>query len=247
MLLKNKTVVITGCNRGIGFAILKTFLINGANVIACTRKNNKKLKNDLEKLFPKYVKRVKFVNFDLEKEEEIIKGFNSIKKIAQSIDIIINNAGVNQASLFQMTSVEKAKSVFNTNFFSVFSLTQKLLKILKKNSYSKIINISSNAAELCSVGRSVYAPSKAAVIAFTKVLSKELGTNKICVNAIAPGLVDTDMKNETPIKIVEDVIQNTALKKIATPKDISKTALFLASDESNHISGETIFITGGFS
>ena len=108
----------------------------------------------------------------VDKEEQIIKGFNSIKKKAQSIDIIINNAGVNQMSLFQMTSVEKAKSVFNTNFFSIFSLTQKLLKILKKNSYSKIINISSNAAELCSVGRSVYAPSKAAVIAFTKVLSK---------------------------------------------------------------------------
>ena len=240
-------MVITGCNRGIGLAILKTFLINGANVIACTRKNNKKFKENIKKILPKYAKKVNFVNFYIEKNKKIIKKFNSIKKKTQSLHIIINNAGINQMSLFQMTSIEKAKSVFNINFFSVFSLTQKLLKILKKNSYSKIINISSNAAELCSVGRSVYAPSKAAVIAFTKVLSKELGTNKICVNAIAPGLVDTDMKNETPIKIVEDVIQNTALKKIATPEDISKTALFLASDESNHISGETIFITGGFS
>ncbi len=246
MLLKNKTVVITGCNRGIGFEILKTFLINGANVIACTRKNNKKFKDNIKKILPKYAKKVDFVHFDLEKEEEILKGFNSIKKKTKSIDIIINNAGINQMSLFQMTSVEKAKSVFNINFFSVFSLTQKLIKIIKKNSFSKIINISSNAAELCSVGRSVYAPSKAAIIAFTKVLSKELGSNKICVNAIAPGLVDTDMKNETPMKIVEDVIQNTALKKIASPQDVSKVVLFLASDDSNHISGETIFITGGY-
>ena len=80
----------------------------------------------MEKLFPKYVKNVNFVNFDLEKEEEIIKGFNSIKKKAKSIDIIINNAGINQMSLFQMTSIEKAKSVFNTNFFSVFNFNSKI-------------------------------------------------------------------------------------------------------------------------
>ena len=88
--------------------------------------------------------------------------------------------------------------------------------------------------------------AKQQLLLLLKFYQKNLGSNKICVNAIAPGLVDTDMKNETPMKIVEDVIKNTALKKIASPEDISKTVLFLASDLSNHISGETIFVTGGF-
>ena len=144
-----------------------------------------------------------------------------------------------------MTQLQNIKRVFEVNFFSVLSFTQKILKILSKNTNSKIINISSNAAELCSAGRSGYAPSKAALIAFTKVLSKELGSFKISVNAIAPGLVNTDMMKETPKNVLEEAIKSTPLKKAADPIDVANTALFLASDLSNHISGDTIYVTGG--
>ena len=114
------------------------------------------------------------------------------------------------------------------------------------NKNGKIINISSNAATLCSSGRSGYASSKAAIIAFTKVLSKELGRYKICVNALAPGLTDTEMKNQTSEKEINEVISQTPLNKIANPSDVANVSLFLASDLSNHVSGETIYVTGGY-
>jgi 3-oxoacyl-[acyl-carrier protein] reductase len=126
------------------------------------------------------------------------------------------------------------------------SFTQKILKLISKNSFSKIINISSNAAQLNSPGRAAYAPSKAALISFTKVLSKELGNVKICVNAIAPGLVNTDMMKNTPPKILDEILNSTPLKKAAEPEDVANSALFLASDLSNHITGEIVFVTGGY-
>lgn len=245
MLLKNKTAVITGCNRGIGLSILEIFSKNGANVIACVRENNNDFKKKIEDLSKINKNIIHIVCFDLEKEQEIEKGFLEIKKIHPKIDILVNNAGINHMSLFQMTPLKTFKSIFDINFFSVISFTQKILKILSKNNNSKIINISSNAATLCSPGRSSYASSKAALIAFTKVLSKELGNFKICVNAIAPGLVNTDMMKETPENVVTEALKNTALKKAAEPEDVANTALYLASSLSDHVTGETIYVTGG--
>ena len=112
---------------------------------------------------------------------------------------------------------------------------------MKKNNFSKIINISSNAVSLTDAGRSAYTPSKAALVSLTEVLSKELSNYKINVNAIAPGLVNTDMMKNTPKKVIEEAIKNTPLSKVAQPDDVANTALFLASDKSNHITGETIY------
>lgn len=246
MLLKDKTAVITGCNRGIGLSILETYNKNGAKVIACVRKINdnfEKYINDLEK---NNKNKIEIVEFDLADESEIEKGFLKIKKISQHVDILVNNAGVNQISLFQMTTLKSLRETFEINFFSTYSFTQKVLKLITKSKSGKIINISSNAATLCSPGRSGYASSKAAIIALTKVLSKELGRHKICVNALAPGLTDTEMKKQTSEKEVKEVIDHTPLNKLADPSDIANVSLFLASDLSNHVTGETIFVTGGY-
>ena len=159
---------------------------------------------------------------------------------------MINNAGINQISLFQMTTLKSLRETFEINFFSIYSFTQKILKLMIKSKNGKIINISSNAATLCSPGRSGYSSSKAAVNALTKVLSKELGRHKICVNSLAPGLTNTQMKNQTTEKEIDSVLRETPLNKIAEPSDIANVSLFLASDLSNHISGETIFVTGGY-
>jgi len=245
MLLKNKTAVITGCNRGIGLSILETYLKNGANIIACVRNENDLFRKKIDLLSKKFEAKVDIVKFDLENEEEIEAGFLEIKKISPKIDILVNNAGINQMSLFQMTTLKTFKSVFEINFFSVVSLTQKLLKIIVKKNNSKIINISSNAAELSSQGRAAYAPSKAALLSFTKVLSKEMGSYNINVNAIAPGLVNTDMMKNTPQKAIDEALNMSSLKKAAEPSDVANVALFLASDQANHITGETIYVTGG--
>ena len=245
MLLKNKTAVITGCNRGIGFSILETYLKNGANVIACVRSESELFRDKIDLFSKKFEAKVNVVKFNLENEEEIEKGFLEIKKISPKIDILVNNAGINQMSLFQMTTLKTFRSVFDVNFFSIVSLTQKILKIIVKKNNSKIINIASNAADLSSQGRAAYAPSKAALLSFTKVLSKEMGSYSINVNAIAPGLVNTDMMKNTPQKAIEEALSMTPLKKAAEPIDVANVALFLASDQANHISGETIYVTGG--
>ena len=121
------------------------------------------------------------------------------------------------------------------------------MKILIKNKKGSIINISSNAAEECDVGRSGYATSKAALIAFTKVLSKELGSFNIRVNAVAPGLTNTDMMEKgVSKKIIETAVNRVALKRPAEPVEISNVVMFLASDLSSYVSGEIIFVTGGY-
>jgi len=247
MLLKNKVALITGSNRGVGLSILKKFSENGAEIIACARKKSEEFEKLISEISKNYQNKITPVYFDLTKESEIVKGLEEIEKISDKIEIIVNNAGVNQVSLFQMTPMNKIREVFDINFFSHLKLTQRLMKILIKNKKGSIINISSNAAEECDAGRSGYATSKAALIAFTKVLSKELGSFNIRVNAVAPGLTNTDMMEKgVSKKIIETAINRVALKRPAEPVEISNVVMFLASDLSSYVSGEIIFVTGGY-
>ena len=247
MLLKNKVALITGSNRGVGLSILKKFSENGAEIIACARKKNEEFEKLISEVSKNYQNKITPVYFDLTKENEIVKGLEEIEKISDKIEIIVNNAGVNQVSLFQMTPMNKIREVFDINFFSHLKLTQRLMKILIKNKKGSIINISSNAAEECDAGRSGYATSKAALIAFTKVLSKELGSFNIRVNAVAPGLTNTDMMEKgVSKKIIETAVNRVALKRPAEPVEISNVVMFLASDLSSYVSGEIIFVTGGY-
>ena len=247
MLLKNKTALITGANGGIGLSILKKFSENGADIIACTRSKNEKFEQLILDISKKNKNKITPIYFDLSKENEIDQAIEKINSISNKIEIVVNNAGINQVSLFQMTSIEKIKEIFDINFFSQLILTQKLMKIMIKNKKGSIINISSNAAEECDAGRVGYASSKAALIAFTKVLSKELGSFNIRVNAIAPGLTNTKMMGkDVSRKVIEEAIKRVALKRPAEPEEISDVVVFLGSDLSSYISGEVIFVTGGY-
>jgi len=247
MLLKNKTALITGANGGIGLSILKKFSENGADIIACTRSKNEKFEQLILDISKKNKNKITPIYFDLSKENEIDQAIEKISSMSNKIEIIVNNAGINQVSLFQMTSIEKIKEIFVINFFSQLKLTQKLMKIMIKNKKGSIINISSNAAVECDAGRVGYASSKAALIAFTKVLSKELGSFNIRVNAIAPGLTNTKMMGkDVSRKVIEEAIKRVALKRPAEPEEISDVVMFLGSDLSSYISGEVIFVTGGY-
>ena len=247
MILKNKIALITGANRGIGLCVLKNFSKNGADVIACSRNRNEKFEQLISDISKEYKNKITPVYFDLSKESEIDQGIKEINSISDKIEIIVNNAGINQVSLFQMTSMEKIKEVFDINFFSHLRLTQKLMKIMIRNKKGSIINIASNAAEECDAGRLAYASSKAALIAFTKVLSKELGSFNIRVNSIAPGLTRTEMMDkDISKKIIDEAIKKVALKRVAEPEEIANVVTFLASDLSSYISGELIFATGGY-
>ena len=247
MILKNKTALITGSNRGIGLATLIKLSENGADIIACAREKNTEFEKKISEISKNNKNTITPIYFDLNKEEEIEMGLKKIEKISNTIEIIVNNAGINQMSSFQMTSLKKVKEVFQVNLFSNFLITQKLMKILIKNRKGSIINISSNAAYECDAGRSAYSASKSALIAFTKVLSKELGSFNIRVNAIAPGLTKTDMINDKiSKKLIDDTINRIPLKRAANPEEISNVILFLASDLSSYITGEIINVTGGY-
>lgn len=187
MLLKGKKAVLTGANRGIGKSILKIFAENGADVWACARTQSADFENFAVQLATENQVTINCLYFDLNDEAAMKEAIKQIRYAKQPIDILVNNAGVIQTSLFQMTSLTAMKELFDTNFFSQMQLTQFILKLMLKSERGSIINISSSAAIEGNEGRSAYSASKAALIAVTKSMSKELGERNIRVNAIAPG------------------------------------------------------------
>ena len=171
MLLKNKTVVLTGCNRGIGKAILGVFAKNGASIWACVRQLDDDFIDFTKGVEDDHEVNITPVPFDLADEGQVKEGINTIRSAKQPVDILVNNAGVIFTALFQMTSVAKMKEVFEINYFSQMLLTQSITKIMTRQKCGRIVNISSSAAIEGNEGRTAYASSKAAMIASTKVMA----------------------------------------------------------------------------
>ena len=246
MLLDNKTAVLTGSNRGIGKKILEVFSMSGAKVFACVRENNDSFKSYVDQLEKKTKNQIITIKLDLSNEEEIKNAANEIVSSKIPIDILINNAGIIHNSIFQMTSINKFKEIFDINFFSQALFTQYILKSMVKNKKGSIVNISSTSGIDGNAGRSAYSASKAALISQSKALSRELGIHNIRVNTIAPGLTNTDMmKNNTTKNDIENVLKDVSLKRLADPEEIANAVLLLSSDLSSYITGQTIRVDGG--
>ena len=246
MLIKGKTAVLTGSNRGIGKKILEIFSANGANIFACLRSNTKESMEFIQELMNKYNNKIIPIEFDLDNEQKLKECTKQILDYNIPIDIIVNNAGIITTSLFQMTSLKKLKEIFETNFFSQTVFTQYLIKSMIKIKKGSIIYISTNAAIEGFEGRSAYAASKAALLAQSKVLSRELGIYNIRVNSIAPGLTNTDMmKQNHSEELINESIKNIPLQRVCEPSEIANVALFLASDLSSYITGQTLKVDGG--
>ena len=246
MLLKNKTAVVTGCNRGIGKKILEVFSAHGATVFACARNIDKEFKSNVDEIAKNAKNKIIPIQFDLSNESQIKEAANSILSSNKSIDILVNNAAMIHTAIFQMTSIKKLKEVFEIDFFSQTNFTQYILKSMIKNRKGSILYISSSSALDGNEGRSAYSSAKAALITQSKVLSRELGVHNIRVNTIAPGLTDTDMmKKHTTQETIKDVLSRVSLRRIASPEEIANTALFLSSDLSSYITGQIIRVDGG--
>ncbi len=246
MLLKEKTAVITGCNRGIGKSILEIFAKNQSNIFGCVRKIDDNFKKLVEELQKKYNVKIIPVEIDISDVESIELGVKKIQNTGIPIDILVNNAGIIENSIFQMTSMKNLKSIFEINFFNQTKFTQLILKQIIKNKKGSIIYISSSSGLDNNYGRNAYSSSKAAVISQAQTLSREIGIKQIRVNTIAPGLTDTDMMNEnTPKEILEKVVKQLSLGRVANPDEIANVALFLASDLSSYLTGQTIRVDGG--
>lgn len=246
MLINNKCAIITGCNRGIGRAILERFSDNGSEIFACVRRITPEFLNYCNLLQDKNKREIIPLEFDLNNKDQIKEALISINNSKKNIDILVNNAGSINTSIFQMTSENNLKNIFQTNFFSQITFTQSVMKIMLKKDSGSIIFISSTSALDADAGRGAYVATKSALDSIAKVLSKEVGSKNIRVNVIAPGLIDTDMlKNNTKQTIIENRLLNTCLNRLGATDEIAKVALFLSSDLSSYITGQTIRVDGG--
>ncbi len=244
-MFKNKNVFVTGTNKGIGKEILTQFAIKGANVFAHARKETPDFLLFIEELRKEHQANITPVFFDMTDSVKMKEEIQKLYKNKNYIDILVNNAGVAHGAFFQMTSVSQIKEVFDINFFSHMELTQLILKRMTQRENASIVNISSISGIDLKEGNCAYGTSKAAMIAWTKVLSKELARYKIRVNAIAPGLTDTQMATMMENKAGAEMTNSSLMKRLGTPKEIAEVVLFLSSDNSSFINGQIIRADGG--
>ncbi len=240
-------IIITGCNRGIGKAILEKFASNGWNIWAHMRHKNEEFESYLLNLAVENHIWIKPIYFDLGDEVQIKESMKNIFSEKKEIDVLVNNAGIGNYEIFQRTTIQKARELFEINFFAPYQIIQYCLKKMVLQKRGVIINISSIASLDANSGDSVYGASKAAMNLLTKDLAAEVGKFGIRVNAVAPGPVETEMleRNHFRKLTMHSLLERIALERIATTQDIANVVYFLSTDDASYINGEVIRIDGG--
>jgi len=246
MLLKGKTSIITGSSKGIGFSTLELFLENGSQVICCSRENNLDFEKKILDLKKNFKDKIFDYKFDFNNEESVKQAALNIIKNHPEIDILINNAGSIFTSSFLMTPLREVENMHRINFFNQILFSQIIIKKMIKKKSGSIVNIASSAAIDANEGRLAYVTSKASMMAASKVLARELASFNIRSNCVAPGLTDTElMKNSTKEEFINKTVEGLMIKRIANPKEIANVIMFLASDLSSYVTGQTIRVDGG--
>ena len=238
--LENKKIIITGATGGIGSSITKILCESGAKVLATGTKIEK-----LEELKSKF-KNVSTLRFDIskiDKVEEFIE--NATSELGGGLDCIVNNAGVTLDNLAIRMSLDEWEKVININLTSTFLLSKFAIKKMLKNKSGKIINITSVVAHTGNIGQVNYTASKAAIVAMSKSLAIEYAKKNINVNCISPGFIKSEMTEKIDDKYKDAIISKIPSSRLGEPEDVAHAVLFLASDQSNYINGETIHVNGG--
>ena len=245
MLLKDKWTVITGCNRGIGLETLKVFAREGSNIIACSRIAKKDFTEVCNEFSSKYSVEIKNVTFDLEDVQQTKDGVRAIKSACPRVNILINNAAIASGALFNMTKLDEINRVFQINYIAPIILSQGISRSMMRAKSGCIINISSNAGIYAESGMTAYGSSKAALNYVTKVMATELAAYNIRVNAIAPGVVETEMLDQMEEKARSNLIKSSMMKRPAKTIEVANTALYLASELAAFVTGQVIGVDGG--
>jgi len=243
-LLQGKTALITGASRGIGKAIAQRFAGQGASIAITNIVEDEEFTNTVDEIKAHGVHIKGYVS-NAASYEDSQRVVNEIIKDFGKIDILVNNAGITKDTLLMRMAEEQWDAVISVNLKSVFNLTKAVLQTMLKQKNGSIINMSSVVGVSGNAGQSNYSASKAGILGFTKSVAKELGSRNIRCNAIAPGFILTEMTENLPPDIKSDWINKIPLKRGGTPDDVANTALFLASDLSSYISGQTIHVCGG--
>lgn len=240
-------VIITGANRGIGKALLDRYALGGWNIWACARRKNDEFEDYCAALQEKYSIWVKHVYFELCDAQQIKAGMQDIFSDKHGIDALVNNAGTGNYELFQRVSVDKAREVFEVNFFAPYQIIQYVLKKMVRQRSGSIVNISSVASLEANPCDSVYGASKAALNIMTRDIAVEVGAFGIRANVVAPGPVDTDLLRNVQLSKLDEsqLIQSSALKRLGIVSEIANVVYFLTSDEASFVNGEVIKVDGG--
>ncbi len=243
--MDRKTVLITGCNRGIGKEAVRLFAEKGYNLICCIRKENEEFSAYVEGLRGQHGIKADILYFDMTDEESIKEALKPIIKERRQIDVLINNAGIATGGFLQMTSMKQLKEVFQINYFSHVLITQIVTKLMMRQKGGCIINMGSVAGLDNFAGYTAYGASKAAMMAFTRTIARELAPYNIRANAIAPGLTDTGMAGQMEEKAWKEMVERTDMNRLGKPNEIAQMILFLASDEASFITGQVYRVDGG--
>ena len=238
--LKGKNIIVTGASGGIGNSIIEKLNQAGANILASGTKIEK-----LDVLKSKF-ENIKILKFDIsqsDKIEEFIE--NATKELGGNLDCIINNAGVTQDNLAIRMSLEEWKKVIDINLTSTFLMSKFAIKKMLKNKSGRIVNITSVVGHTGNLGQANYTASKAGIVAMSKSLAIEYAKKNININCISPGFIKTAMSDKLEDKFKEAIISKIPSARLGDPDDVANAVLFLCSNQSNYINGETLHVNGG--
>ena len=237
---RGKNVFITGIRR----ELVRAFAMRGASIYAHARKASEEFEAHNAELAQNYGVTIRPVYFDMTDENAMKAAVQEIMK-EMSPHILINNAGLQHGGFFMLTPLKKVRELFEVNLFSQMRLTQLFVKPMLLRQAGAIVNVASISGLDMKPGNSAYGVSKAALIAWTKVLATELGSSGIRVNAVAPGLTDTDGGNLMEAKARAAMLEASALKRMGTVDEIAQVVCFLAADEASFVNGQIIRVDGG--
>ncbi len=244
MDMKGQSAIVTGASRGIGRAIAIELAKNGANVLV-NYSGSEAAANETAEECKKYGVNAIICKADVSNTEEVSAMVEEAVSAFGNIDILVNNAGITRDKLVMAMSEEDFDSVININLKGTFNCTKIVSKLMMKQRYGRIVNISSVIGVRGNAGQTNYAASKAGIIGLTKSVAKELAARNITVNAIAPGMIETDMTDVLSDKVKEAMLSTIPAKRAGKPEDIANAVAFLASKEASYITGQTICVDGG--
>ena len=238
--LENKNIIVTGASGGIGNSIIKKLYEAGAKILASGTRTEK-----LEELKKKF-ENIKILKFDIsqsDKIEEFVE--NATSELGGSLDGLVNNAGITQDNLAIRMSLDEWQKVININLTSTFLMSKFAIKKMLKNKSGKIVNITSVVGHTGNLGQANYTASKAGIVAMSKSLAIEYAKKNININCISPGFIQTAMTDKIDDKFKEVIISKIPSARLGEPDDIANAVLFLSSDQSSYINGETLHVNGG--
>ncbi|SPP99849.1 3-oxoacyl-(acyl-carrier-protein) reductase FabG [Candidatus Sulfobium mesophilum] len=243
-LLSGKTALITGASRGIGKAIAHRFATEGADIAITNIVDDEEFRNTIKELEDLGVKARGYVSNAASFEDSQRVAGDVVRDFGR-IDILVNNAGITRDTLLMRMTEDQWDTVIAVNLKSVFNLTKAVLQTMLKQRSGSIVNMSSVVGVSGNAGQSNYSASKAGILGFTKSVAKEVGSRNIRCNAIAPGFILTEMTEKLPEDVKKEWAEKIPLKRGGTPEDVADTALYLASDLSSYVTGQTIHVCGG--